>query len=48
MGKKLYKCDMRECEKLFSSKFSLKRHYMKHANKKQHTCKHCQKAFVLP
>lgn len=48
MGKKLYKCDMRECEKLFSSKFSLKRHYMKHTNKKQHTCKHCQKAFVLP
>ena len=47
MGKKLYKCDIRECEKLFSSKFSLKRHNLIHLNKKNHICKHCPKAFSL-
>jgi KRAB domain-containing zinc finger protein len=48
MGKKLYKCDIKDCEKLFSSKFSLKRHNMKHFNNKKYVCKHCKKAFVLP
>ncbi len=48
MGKKLYKCDIRDCEKLFSSKFSLKRHNMKHFNNKIYVCRHCKKAFVLP
>lgn len=46
--KKVYKCDVRECEKLFSSKFSLKRHNLKHINSKKHICSHCQKAFSLP
>jgi len=48
MGKKVYKCDLKDCEKLFSSKFSLKRHNMKHFNNKKYKCDHCKKAFVLP
>ena len=44
----MFKCDMSDCEKLFSSKFSLKRHIMKHTNQKKHICPHCQKGFVLP
>lgn len=50
MAKKVYKCDKRECEKTFSSKFSLKRHILKHLNKKPHKCSHngCNKAFSLP
>jgi uncharacterized Zn-finger protein len=45
---KWHKCDFRDCEKLFSTKYSLKRHIMKHSNKKRHICKHCQKGFTLP
>ena len=49
MGKKLlYKCDLRDCGKWFTSKFSLKRHNYIHANKKNHICKHCGKCFSLP
>jgi KRAB domain-containing zinc finger protein len=48
MGKKVFKCDTRGCERLFSSKFSLKRHNLTHLGQKNHICKHCNKAFVLP
>ena len=50
VAKKVYKCDMKECQKLFSSKFSLKRHYLIHLKVKPHKCSHanCTKAFSLP
>lgn len=38
MGKKLFKCDIRDCQKVVSTKFSLKRHILKHLNKKPHKC----------
>ncbi len=46
--KKVHKCDLKGCERLFSTKYSLKRHIIKHADKKSYKCKHCPKAFVLP
>lgn len=46
--RKIHKCDIRDCEKLFSTKYSLKRHIMRHTNQKRHICKHCMKGFVLP
>ena len=45
---KMFKCDMKGCDKLFSTKFSLKRHIMIHVNKKNFVCSVCQKPFVLP
>ena len=46
--KKVHKCDIRGCERVFSTKYSLKRHIIKHANKKLYVCKYCNKGFVLP
>lgn len=40
-NKKLFKCDMKGCEGLFSTKYSLKRHNLIHANKKKHVCQIC-------
>jgi uncharacterized Zn-finger protein len=49
MAKKLYKCDIKNCQKPCSSKFSLKRHtlliHLK--NRKKHVCPHCNKDFAL-
>ena len=51
MGKdtkeKKFKCDMRNCEHTFSSKFSLKRHTQIHLKKKPFSCKYCPKTFTL-
>ena len=48
MGKKIYKCDVKRCDKTFSTKFSLKRHILRHLPTKKHVCPHCQKSFCLP
>jgi KRAB domain-containing zinc finger protein len=44
---KLFKCDMKGCDKTFSTKFSLRRHILRHVNNKKFVCAHCRKAFVL-
>jgi uncharacterized Zn-finger protein len=45
--KKRFRCDLVECEKIFSTKYSLKRHYQKHYTKKKYKCKFCEKCFNL-
>lgn len=39
--KKRFRCDIQDCEQIFSTKYSLKRHYQKHYTKKKFKCKHC-------
>ena len=45
---KIFKCDFKGCPGVFSTKYSLKRHLMIHANRKCHVCKQCEKGFTLP
>lgn len=40
-------CDYKGCDKIFNTKFSLKRHLLVHSQKKDLECRHCGKKFAL-
>ena len=44
---KIFQCDLLSCGQTFKTKFSLKRHYKKHFQKKVYPCKFCHKRFNL-
>lgn len=44
---KTYRCDLRNCNKTFTTKFSLKRHNKLHISEKKFKCSQCTKAFTL-
>lgn len=46
--KQKFICDFYKCERIFSTKYSLKRHMLVHNQKKKYKCKHCNKRFALP
>ena len=46
--KKIFKCDVRRCEKVYSTKYALKRHMNVHLDKKEHLCHICGSRFNLP
>ena len=41
-------CQHPSCDKRFTTKFSLKRHYYIHSRKKTFPCQYCNKVFALP
>lgn len=47
LNEKTYICDYSGCEKVFPTRFSLKRHTLIHSKIKKHECKFCQKKFAL-
>jgi len=44
---KIYKCENAKCGKIFTTRFSLRRHTLTHMNIKQHKCPYCEKRFAL-
>lgn len=47
MSQKLFRCDVMACDKVFKTKYSLKRHMKIHKIKKEWQCKKCHKQFAL-
>lgn len=45
--KKKFKCDILNCDKVFTTKYSLKRHMKIHKVKKEWICSKCSKHFSL-
>eukprot|EP00831_Metopus_contortus_P020751 TRINITY_DN19181_c0_g1_i1.p1 TRINITY_DN19181_c0_g1~~TRINITY_DN19181_c0_g1_i1.p1 ORF type:complete len:151 (-),score=18.50 TRINITY_DN19181_c0_g1_i1:213-623(-) len=44
----VYPCPFKDCNKLFKSKFALKRHALIHSTDKPYPCPYCGKKFSLP
>ena len=44
---KFYVCQLKGCGRLFSTRFSMKRHMVIHFGKKQYACPYCDKSFNL-
>ncbi len=44
---KTFKCDYANCTKEFTTRFSLRRHYLTHLGVKEHQCHYCGKRFSL-
>lgn len=44
----VFECQFPRCEKRFTTKFSLKRHYYIHSRQKTYRCQFCTKMFALP
>ena len=44
----IYQCEFPKCNKRFTTKFSLKRHYYIHSRQKTFPCQFCSKVFALP
>ena len=47
MVKKHFRCDIKWCNQVLSTKYSLKRHLLKHLDCKDFVCKTCGKKFCL-
>jgi uncharacterized Zn-finger protein len=46
-SKPIFICDFNNCEKIFTTKYSLHRHSLTHNVKKAHVCKQCDKKFTI-
>ena len=46
-GSKTFRCDYANCTKVFTTRFSLRRHYLTHLGIKEHQCQFCGKRFSL-
>lgn len=44
----MFECEFEGCDKKFTTKFSLKRHYYIHSKVKTYSCTFCPKTFALP
>ena len=43
----IFDCDYSGCQKAFTTRFSLRRHYLTHMGIKEHGCPYCKKRFSL-
>ena len=44
----VYRCSAPNCDRVFKTRFALKRHFLIHSNEKNHSCPLCGKRFSLP